>query len=101
MAWALECPHGEVSIMDLAARSYMSRRNFNRRFRELTGTAPLQWLLGQRVEWARKLLETTDCPVAEVAERCGFRSPVMLRLTFRKQLGVTPTEYRASHRPQG
>ena len=61
----------------LAARAYMSRRTFDRRFRSLTGSAPLQWLISQRVLQAQRLLETTEVSVDEVARRCGFRSPVL------------------------
>lgn len=88
----------------LAARAYMSRRTFDRRFRSLTGSAPLQWLITQRVLQAQRLLETSDYSVDEVAGRCGFRSPVALRGHFRRQLGSSPATYRAAYRarrPQG
>lgn len=88
----------------LAARAYMSRRTFDRRFRSLTGSAPLQWLITQRVLQAQRLLETSDYSVDEVAGRCGFRSPVALRGHFRRQLGSSPAAYRAAYRarrPQG
>lgn len=82
----------------------MSRRTFDRRFRSLTGSAPLQWLITQRVLQAQRLLETSDYSVDEVAGRCGFRSPVALRGHFRRQLGSSPAAYRAAYRarrPQG
>lgn len=82
----------------LAARAYMSRRTFDRRFRSLTGSAPLQWLITQRVLQAQRLLETSDYSVDEVAGRCGFRSPVALRGHFRRQLGSSPAAYRAAYR---
>ncbi|MFD3947176.1 helix-turn-helix domain-containing protein [Streptomyces sp. NPDC058579] len=76
----------------------MSRRTFDRRFRSLTGSAPLQWLITQRVLQAQRLLETSDYSVDEVAGRCGFRSPVALRGHFRRQLGSSPAAYRAAYR---
>jgi hypothetical protein len=76
----------------------MSRRTFDRRFRTLTGSAPLQWLITQRVLQAQRLLETSDYSVDEVAGRCGFRSPVALRGHFRRQLGSSPASYRAAYR---
>ncbi|MEU2457243.1 helix-turn-helix domain-containing protein [Streptomyces sp. NPDC012473] len=104
VAWALEHLHEQFDVETLAARAYMSRRTFDRRFRSLTGSAPLQWLITQRVLQAQRLLETSDYSVDEVAGRCGFRSPVALRGHFRRQLGSSPAAYRAAYRarrPQG
>ncbi|UGY91545.1 helix-turn-helix domain-containing protein [Streptomyces gobiensis] len=98
VAWALEHLHEQFDVETLAARAYMSRRTFDRRFRSLTGSAPLQWLITQRVLQAQRLLETSDYSVDEVAGRCGFRSPVALRGHFRRQLGVSPAAYRAAYR---
>ncbi|MBA0049667.1 helix-turn-helix domain-containing protein [Streptomyces sp. AJS327] len=104
VAWALEHLHEQFDVETLAARAYMSRRTFDRRFRSLTGSAPLQWLITQRVLQAQRLLETSDYSVDEVAGRCGFRSPVALRGHFRRQLGSSPAAYRAAYRarrPEG
>lgn len=98
VAWALEHLHEQFDVETLAARAYMSRRTFDRRFRSLTGSAPLQWLITQRVLQAQRLLETSDYSVDEVASRCGFRSPVALRGHFRRQLGASPAAYRAAYR---
>ncbi|WP_269859306.1 helix-turn-helix domain-containing protein [Streptomyces sp. RPT161] len=98
VAWALEHLHEQFDVETLAARAYMSRRTFDRRFRSLTGSAPLQWLITQRVLQAQRLLETSDYSVDEVAGRCGFRSPVALRGHFRRQLGSSPASYRMAFR---
>ena len=98
VTWALDNLSKQFDVETLAARAYMSRRTFDRRFRSLTGSAPLQWLISQRVLQAQRLLESTDVSVDEVARRCGFRSPVALRGHFRRQLGVSPAVYRTSFR---
>ncbi|WP_243761513.1 GlxA family transcriptional regulator [Streptomyces sp. YIM 98790] len=98
VAWALEHLHEQFDVEQLAARAYMSRHTFDRRFRALTGSAPLQWLITQRVLQAQRLLEMSDYSVDEVAGRCGFRSPVALRGHFRRQLGASPAAYRAAYR---
>jgi transcriptional regulator GlxA family with amidase domain len=98
VAWALEHLHEQFDVETLAARAYMSRRTFDRRFRSLTGSAPLQWLITQRVLQAQRLLETSDYSVDDVAARCGFRSPVALRGHFRRQLGSSPASYRTAFR---
>ncbi len=77
-----------------AGGALMSRRTFTRRFRERTGESPGSWLLRQRLELARTLLETTRLPMDEVAERSGLGSAATLRRHFREVLGVSPRRHR-------
>ena len=72
----------------------MSVRTFTRRFREETGVSPAQWLMRQRVEDARRLLETTDLPVDRVAERAGFGTAASMRQHLHTAVGVSPSVYR-------
>ena len=80
---------------DLAQHARMSRRNFTRRFEEVTGTSPARWVLARRLDESRRLLETTDRPVAEVARACGFGSAVTFRQNFVAAYATTPTSYRS------
>ena len=100
MAWARARLDRPLRVDALAARANMSRRNYDRRFREITGSAPATWLTHQRVVRAQELLESGDLPIDEVARRCGFSTAAALRPHFRGLLGVTPAEYRRtfSHR---
>ncbi|HZE31827.1 MAG TPA: helix-turn-helix domain-containing protein [Actinoallomurus sp.] len=93
-AWALERLHEPLALPRLAARAGMSVRTFTRRFREETGVSPAQWLLRQRVEEARRLLETTDLPIDRVAERAGFGTATSMRQHLHAAVGVSPTAYR-------
>lgn len=85
-------PH---SLDSLAARAAMSRRNFTRRFRELTGTTAQQWLLGQRLAYAQRMLETTQLPIEAIAQHAGFGSAVSLRQHFSQAYRTSPSAYRA------
>jgi transcriptional regulator GlxA family with amidase domain len=98
MAWALEHLHEPFDVETLASRAYLSRREFGRRFRSLTGSAPLEWLTTQRLLQAQRLLETSDYSIDDIATRCGFRSPDALRGHFRRVLGSSPAAYRAAYR---
>ena len=91
-------PREEFTLADMAARCSMSARTFTRRFRDATGATPLQWVLSQRMDNARRMLEATDLSVDEIAERCGFGTTLNLRTHFRRRLDTTPTAYRRSFR---
>ncbi|WP_169947535.1 GlxA family transcriptional regulator [Microbispora sp. H11081] len=94
--WAARHLDQPLGADALAARALMSRRTFDRRFREVTGTSPARWLLHQRVLHAQRLLETSDLPIEQVARRSGFASAVALRPHFRRLVGVSPAAYRQS-----
>lgn len=96
MRWALGRLHQLLSVDALARRANMSRRNFDRRFREITGATPANWLIHQRVIRAQELLERTGLPVDAVARQCGFSSGAALRPHFRKLVGVGPAAYRGT-----
>src|SRR4051794_5892981 len=97
-AWVLERLRQALDVRAMAAHACVSERTFARRFRSETGTTPLQWLLGQRVLEARRLLERTDLPVEVVADRAGFGSAASLREHFARATATTPTAYRRAFR---
>lgn len=96
LAWALGRLDQPLPVEHLARRARMSRRHFDRRFREVTGTTPASWLTYQRVLRARQLLEETRLPVEEVARQCGFSGAAALRPHFRRIVGTVPAAYRAT-----
>jgi transcriptional regulator GlxA family with amidase domain len=102
MTWARTRLDEPIDLDGWAAAAAMSRRTFTRRFRERTAASPVQWLLHQRLDRAKVLLETTDDTVERIAARCGFGSAVTLRHHFHRRLGTTPQAHRASFsRPFG
>jgi len=96
MNWTLGHLDQPLPVARLARQARMSRRNFDRRFREITGAAPLTWLTHQRVLRAQQLLESTRLPVEEVARRCGFSSAAALRQPFKRLTGTAPAAYRTT-----
>jgi transcriptional regulator GlxA family with amidase domain len=94
LGWALEHLDASITIDGLAARAGMSPRTFARRFRAVHGTTPYKWLLTQRLLLARRLLETTDEPVEQVAERSGFGTAAALRIHFKRSVATSPLAYR-------
>ncbi|HET6999502.1 MAG TPA: helix-turn-helix domain-containing protein [Solirubrobacterales bacterium] len=98
--WAAERLEQQLDVAAMSGHAGVSPRTFARRFREETGTTPLQWVLSQRVLEARRLLEESDLPVETVAWRCGFGSAASLRDHFRRATATTPTSYRRSFSPK-
>ena len=96
LAWALEHLHENLTTGELAKIANMSTRTFYRHFQESTGTTPHRWLLAQQVVLARRLLETTQLTIDQVARRCGFRNASTLRKHFRRHVRLSPTGYRRS-----
>lgn len=97
--WAAERLAEPLDVAAMARHAGVSPRTFARRFREETGTTPLQWLLSRRVLESRRLLEETDLPIDAVAWRAGFGTAASLREHFRRANGTTPTAYRRTFQP--
>jgi transcriptional regulator GlxA family with amidase domain len=98
--WAIAHLDQPLTVGDLADHANLSDRHFTRRFREVTGTTPLQWLLSQRILLAQRLLETTDLPVERVATDAGFGSAPALRMHFQRALHTSPLAYRRTFRAE-
>ncbi|MFE3991187.1 GlxA family transcriptional regulator [Streptomyces goshikiensis] len=89
---------GDLSAAALAGRMCLSERHFARVFRQETGTSPASYVEAARVEAARRLLESTDQALDEVAAGCGFGSVETLHRALRKQIGTSPAAYRRRFR---
>lgn len=98
-AWALDRLDRPLTLRQLAEQESMSVRTFTRRFREEVGVSAGRWLIQQRVELARHLLESTDLSVDQVAGRAGFGSGASLRQHLQLAVGVSPTAYRRTFQP--
>jgi len=88
-------PGGDRTLPSLADKAGMTERTFSRVFHKETGTTPAAFVEMARVNRAKVLLETSDWPLARVAERSGFGSLDGLHRAFHKRVGATPGDYRA------
>jgi transcriptional regulator GlxA family with amidase domain len=96
--WAITEMHRPITVNELAAHAHFSPRTLARRFLEETGLTPMRWLTLQRVVEARRLLEATDIPVEEIAQRCGLGTAGNLRVHLARETATTPTAYRRTFR---
>ena len=86
--------HEPVNMQDLARRTGMSVRQFNRRFQEVFGTNPRTFLIKTRVQAACEDLRSSEKPIAEIALDYGFCDQSSFTQHFRTHMGETPLRYR-------
>jgi AraC-like DNA-binding protein len=72
----------------------LSASQLQRRFSKAIGRTIVQELLRKRLEEAKRLLCTTELPVADLVPRLGLRSKAYFHKVFQAHVGMTPIEYR-------
>ena len=86
-----------LDVNDVAAKSSVSRRTLERRFARLLGRTLKAEILRVRLDRVKQLLIETDWPLSRVADRAGFLFPEYMNVAFKRELGVTPGEFRRQH----
>lgn len=83
-----------ICIEEYASTQHMSVSWFIRNFKEYTNSTPAQYILSLRISNAQTLLETTNYNVTEIAEIVGYDNPLYFSRIFKKQSGMSPSEFR-------
>lgn len=89
----------DLTLDTLAACSHYSRRHMTRLFLRDVGMSPMEHLDTVRIDEACRLLGSTDLPISEIGERCGFPDNNLFSRHFRLRRGVSPREYRRRAAP--
>lgn len=84
----------EIGIQELADLVGLSRFHFATAFKLATGQAPHAWLTDLRMTRARQLLGRPGVAVTSIAMEVGYQTPSSFAAAFRKNTGLTPSEYR-------
>jgi LacI family transcriptional regulator len=87
-----------IQVRDVLAAVPVSRRAMERKMRLALGQTPAQHIRQTRLDRARQLLKETDLPLADIAERTGFRYRTHLSMAFKRTFGQTPRQYRLQSR---
>jgi transcriptional regulator GlxA family with amidase domain len=90
--------HEAGTIEEMIRDIPSSRRNIVRRFKQVIGITPIEYLQHTRIEAAKKLLEQTSQQMMDVILNSGYNDPKSFRKVFRKTVGMTPSEYREKFR---
>ena len=94
--WALANLDKFIDVSTLADKAHMSRRSFDRKFKQSFGLPPKSWLIEQRLQRVLHLLENESSTIEDIAVQSGFESGIAMRHHFRKRFNVSPTQYRAN-----
>ncbi len=86
-----------ITVSEAASYVFLSQGYFTRAFRDDTGISPMNYLMKKRIEKACKLLQNNEIKVSAISLQSGFSSPQRFNVAFRKQMGMTPMEYRKKY----
>ena len=84
----------EINIEEYALSRNMSVSYFLKKFKEVTAKSPMQYILSIRINNAVSLLESTDYNVTEISTIVGYDNPLYFSRIFKKQKGVSPSDFR-------
>lgn len=84
----------DFALADVAGAVGLSERYLNQVFKEVTGTTINHVIIRRRMEEAARLLKDPRAKIYEVCDRIGYADQDHFRESFKKQFGLTPTEYR-------
>lgn len=84
----------DIGINEMANAVNLSRWHFTRKFTEIEGISPHNYLLRLRMRLARRLLITTNLSIKEIAGMCGFQDTSYFSRVFKKSNNMTPPYYR-------
>ena len=88
-----------ICVDDVVSHAALSRRLLETRFKKLLGRSPHDEITRVQLRRVKELLAETDLPLAEIADRTGFRYVEYLSAVFKNKTGVPPGHYRSQHRP--
>jgi transcriptional regulator GlxA family with amidase domain len=85
----------ELTLTEIAKQFGMSQRSFTRRFKAATGVRATQYWQQLRIETAKELLASSNLTIQEIADQVGYQDQGHLTRLFKKDLHLTPKDYRA------
>ncbi|AUT02239.1 AraC family transcriptional regulator [Nostoc sp. CENA543] len=84
----------DISLDNLAEVAGISQFHFARLFKKSMHLPPHQYIIRQRIELAKQLLQKPEYNITEIALECGFAHPTHLSRHFRRLVGMSPSEFR-------
>lgn len=88
----------ELDVSLIYEQLGMSRANFYRKVKTITGLSPIELIRNIRLEVGAQLLKETDLNISEIAQKTGFSSRSYFARNFKLVYGVSPTEYQEANK---
>lgn len=88
-----------LTVQDVADYLHISRSYLFTLFKQQLDTSPQKFLTAAKISNARELLARTDVPVNNISASCGYHNPFAFSRAFKKETGMTPSEYREKYHP--
>lgn len=88
----------KITVEQLASIVFLSRRNFERRFKKATANTVMEYIQRVKIEAAKMSLESTHQNVSEVMDKVGYTDPKAFRNAFKRITGLSPLQYRNKFR---
>lgn len=89
-----QSPADPWRVESLANVAGMSRSNFSKKFHEIIGMAPMEYVRDWRLSRARHLLKESQSSIDEIADQCGYQSVPSFSRLFKKRFGEGPGQFR-------
>ncbi len=83
-----------IQVDKLADKACMSTSNFYRSFKNTLGESPIDYLNGERIKFAKKLIQRTNDKFADIAYKSGFNNTSYFNRQFKRFEKITPNQYR-------
>lgn len=87
-----------ISLDEVVSGIFLSKNYFRQIFKKTTGMSISSFTQELRIKEACRLLETTDMSSIDISYKCGYNDLKFFYSTFKKTMGMTPAEYRKSHK---
>ena len=90
----------QLTVDEVAGFCMLNRNYFSRRFKEVVGCSPQEFIIRTRLTSAAELLRSTGLPIKTVADRCGYPNQLHFSQAFHKYYGLSPREWRKQNKGQ-
>lgn len=90
----------DIQLSSLAEQFYCSVSHLSKMFKKYLGTSYMEYVTARRIDEAKKLLKTTYMPIDKIVDAVGWKSAKRFRETFKRSVGVSPSEYRRNEMKQ-
>lgn len=88
----------QINLEEIATSMDISYSWMRKKFKQVVGISPNQYILQLRLQKARDLLTTTDNQIKYISDECGFKSPFYFSKYFKKDTGLSPILFRKKYK---